>query len=95
MLGYALVEPAVIDRSHDPIVVCAWPDAVYEIIHKLETMNGGIFGLVSLQDVGKSSALLAKHTTSSIESMGSPPNQAPSWSSHAVSAGTTMSVRLD
>ncbi|MCJ7455387.1 hypothetical protein MUP07_01410 [Candidatus Bathyarchaeota archaeon] len=36
-----------------------FPDAVREIIHKLETMNGGIFGLVGLQGVGKSSALLA------------------------------------
>jgi ABC-type dipeptide/oligopeptide/nickel transport system ATPase component len=35
------------------------PDAVREIIHKLETMNGGIFGLVGLQGVGKSSALQA------------------------------------
>jgi hypothetical protein len=36
-----------------------WPDAVREIIHKLETMNGGIIGLVDLQGVGKSSALQA------------------------------------
>jgi len=36
-----------------------WPDAVREIIHKLETTNGGIIGLVGLQGVGKSSALLA------------------------------------
>jgi len=36
-----------------------WPDAVRERIHKLETMNGGIIGLVGLQGVGKSSALLA------------------------------------
>jgi hypothetical protein len=36
-----------------------WPDAVREIIHKLETMNGGIIGLVGLQGIGKSSALLA------------------------------------
>jgi len=36
-----------------------WPDAVPEIIRKLETMNGGIIGLVGLQGVGKSSALLA------------------------------------
>jgi len=36
-----------------------WPDAVREVIHKLETMNGGIIGLVGLQGVGKSSALLA------------------------------------
>jgi hypothetical protein len=36
-----------------------WPDAVREIIHKLETMSGGIIGLVGLQGVGKSSALLA------------------------------------
>jgi len=36
-----------------------WPDAVREIIHKLETRNGGIIGLVGLQGVGKSSALLA------------------------------------
>ena len=36
-----------------------WPDAVREIIHKLEGMNGGIVGLVGFQGVGKSSALLA------------------------------------
>jgi len=36
-----------------------WPDAVREVIHKLETMNGGIIGLVGVQGVGKSSALLA------------------------------------
>ena len=36
-----------------------WPDSVREIFHKLETMNGGIIGLVDLQGVGKSSALLA------------------------------------
>jgi len=36
-----------------------WPDAVREIIRRLETMNGGIIGLVGLQGVGKSSALLA------------------------------------
>jgi len=36
-----------------------WPDAVREAIHKLETMNRGIIGLVGLQGVGKSSALLA------------------------------------
>jgi len=36
-----------------------WPDAVREIIHKLETASGGIFGLVGFQGVGKSSALLA------------------------------------
>ena len=36
-----------------------WPDAVREIIRKLETMSGGIFGLVGLQGVGKSSVLLA------------------------------------
>ena len=36
-----------------------WPDAVREIVHKLETMNGGIIGLVGLQGVGKSSALRA------------------------------------
>jgi ATPase subunit of ABC transporter with duplicated ATPase domains len=36
-----------------------WPDAVNEIIRKLETMNGGIIGLVGPQGVGKSSALLA------------------------------------
>jgi ABC-type branched-subunit amino acid transport system ATPase component len=35
------------------------PDAVREIIHKLETMKGGIFGLVGLQGVGKSGALQA------------------------------------
>ena len=35
------------------------PDAVREIIHKLETMNGGIFGLVGFQGVGKSGALQA------------------------------------
>ena len=35
------------------------PDAVREVIHKLETMNGGIIGLVGLQGVGKSSVLLA------------------------------------
>ena len=31
-----------------------WPDAVREIIHKLETMSGGIIGLVGLQGVGNS-----------------------------------------
>ena len=36
-----------------------WPDAVREIIKKLEAMNGGIICLVGLQGVGKSSALLA------------------------------------
>jgi len=36
-----------------------WPDAVREIIRKLETTSGGIFGLVGFQGVGKSSALLA------------------------------------
>jgi hypothetical protein len=36
-----------------------WPDAVREIIRKLETMNGGIITLVGLQGVGKSSALQA------------------------------------
>jgi hypothetical protein len=36
-----------------------WPDSVREIIHKLETMSGGIIGLVGFQGVGKSSALLA------------------------------------
>ena len=36
-----------------------WPDAVREVIHKLETMSGGIIGLVGLQGIGKSSALLA------------------------------------
>jgi len=36
-----------------------WPDAIREIIHKLETTSGGIFGLVGFQGVGKSSALLA------------------------------------
>jgi hypothetical protein len=36
-----------------------WPDAVREIIRRLERMNGGIIGLVGLQGVGKSSALLA------------------------------------
>ena len=36
-----------------------WPDAVSEMIHKLETMSGGIIGLVGLQGVGKSSALQA------------------------------------
>jgi ABC-type sugar transport system ATPase subunit len=36
-----------------------WPDAVRQIAHKLETMNGGIVGLIGLQGVGKSSALLA------------------------------------
>jgi len=35
------------------------PDVVREIIRKLETMSGGIIGLVGLQGVGKSSALLA------------------------------------
>jgi len=34
-----------------------WPDAVRETIHKLETMSGGIIGLVGLQGVEKSSAL--------------------------------------
>jgi hypothetical protein len=33
-----------------------WPDTVREVIRKLETMSGGIIGL---QGVGKSSALLA------------------------------------
>ena len=32
---------------------------VREVIHKLETMNGGIIGVAGLQGVGKSSALLA------------------------------------
>lgn len=36
-----------------------WPDAVREVTRKLETMNGGIIGLVGLQGVGKSSALRA------------------------------------
>jgi hypothetical protein len=36
-----------------------WPDAVRKIIQKLEATNGGIIGLVGLQGVGKSSALLA------------------------------------
>jgi GTPase SAR1 family protein len=36
-----------------------WPDAVRELARKLETMNGGIIGLVGLQGVGKSSALRA------------------------------------
>ena len=36
-----------------------WPDAVREIMRKLETISGGIIGLVGLQGVGKSSALLA------------------------------------
>jgi len=36
-----------------------WPDAVREIIHKLETMSGGIIALVGFQGVGKSSALQA------------------------------------
>ena len=36
-----------------------WPDAVLEAIRKLETMSGGIVGLVGLQGVGKSSALLS------------------------------------
>ena len=36
-----------------------WPDAVREIIQKLETMNGVIVGLLGVQGVGKSSALLA------------------------------------
>jgi hypothetical protein len=36
-----------------------WPDTVREVIHKLETMSGGIVGLVGLQGVGKSSALQA------------------------------------
>jgi hypothetical protein len=35
------------------------PDAVHEIVHKLETTSGGIFGLVGFQGVGKSSALQA------------------------------------
>ena len=35
------------------------PDAVREIIHKLETMSGGIIGLVGLQGVEKSGALQA------------------------------------
>ena len=34
-----------------------WPDAVREIIHKLETMSGGIIGLVSSQGAGQSRAL--------------------------------------
>ena len=36
-----------------------WPDAVGEIVHKLETTSGGIFGFVGFQGVGKSSALQA------------------------------------
>jgi len=36
-----------------------WPDAIREIIRKLETTSGGVFGLVGFQGVGKSSALLA------------------------------------
>jgi hypothetical protein len=36
-----------------------WPDTVREVIHKLETTNGGIIGLVGLQGVGKSGALQA------------------------------------
>ena len=36
-----------------------WPDAVREMLRKLETMNGGIIGLVGVQGVGKSGALLA------------------------------------
>ena len=36
-----------------------WPDAVREIIHKLETMNGGIIGLVGSQWAGQSRALQA------------------------------------
>jgi hypothetical protein len=35
------------------------PNAVREIIRELEGINGGIIGLVGLQGVGKSSALLA------------------------------------
>jgi hypothetical protein len=40
-----------------------WPDAVREIIRKLETTSGGIFGLVGFQGVGKSSALQATYRT--------------------------------
>jgi len=36
-----------------------WPSAVQEMLHKLETTSGGIFGLVGFQGVGKSSALQA------------------------------------
>jgi len=36
-----------------------WPDAVRGIIRELEGMSGGIIGLVGVQGVGKSSALLA------------------------------------
>jgi hypothetical protein len=36
-----------------------WPNAIREIIHKLETISGGIVGLVGFQGVGKSSALQA------------------------------------
>ena len=36
-----------------------WPNPVREIIRRLKGMNGGIIGLVGLQGVGKSSALLA------------------------------------
>jgi len=36
-----------------------WPNAVREVIRKVDEMNGGIVGLVGLQGVGKSSALLA------------------------------------
>ena len=36
-----------------------WPKAVTEIWHQLEHMKGGIVGLVGLQGVGKSSALIA------------------------------------
>ena len=36
-----------------------WPDAIKEIWNQLEQMKSGIIGLVGLQGVGKSSALLA------------------------------------
>jgi hypothetical protein len=45
------------------------PDSVREIIRKLETMNGGIIGLVGLQGVGKSGALQAIYR-SRIEQVG-------------------------
>jgi len=44
-----------------------WPDAVSRVLRQLEIMQGGIIGLVGLQGVGKSSALLAILTAKLIE----------------------------
>jgi len=39
-----------------------WPEAINRILHQLKMIRGGIFGLVGLQGVGKSSALQALYT---------------------------------